>query len=107
MKKVMSVNLGGLVFPIDDEAYDALDAYIAALGRQFAGTEGAEEIIGDIEYRIAEIFQEKLKGGAESISMAHVEAVVAVMGAPRDLQADAGEPEAAGAAAEPAPSPEA
>jgi phage shock protein C len=97
MKKVMSVNLGGLVFPIDDEAYDKLDAYLSALQRQFEGTEGADEIIGDIEYRIAEIFQEKVKGGVESISTADVQDIVAVMGAPRDLQEEDPELQASGA----------
>ncbi len=99
MRKVMSVNLGGLVFPIDDEAYGKLDAYIGALQRQFEGTEGADEIIGDIEYRIAEIFQEKVKGGVESISTADVQDIVAVMGAPRELQEE--DPNLTGSASAP------
>jgi len=91
MKKVMSVNLGGLVFPIDDEAYEKLSLYIDALQRQFAGTEGSDEIIGDIEYRIAEIFQERVKGGVESIASRDVEDIVRIMGAPRDLHHEASE----------------
>ena len=69
MKKVMSVNIGGLVFQIDNEAYAKLDGYIGALEKQFQGTEGSDEIIGDIESRIAEIFQDKMKAGRESIRM--------------------------------------
>ena len=88
MKKVMSVNIGGLVFQIDNEAYAKLDGYIGALEKQFQGTEGSDEIIGDIESRIAEIFQDKMKAGRESIRMEDIDEIVQIMGAPKDLQQD-------------------
>ncbi len=91
MKKVMSVNIGGLVFQIDNEAYAKLDGYIGALEKQFQSTEGSEEIIGDIESRIAEIFQEKIKAGRESIRMEDIEEIVRIMGAPKDLRQEAEE----------------
>jgi phage shock protein PspC (stress-responsive transcriptional regulator) len=95
MKKVMSVNLGGLVFPIDNEAYSRLEGYIEALEKQFQHTEGREEIIADIESRIAEIFQEKVKSGRESIHSTDVEEIISIMGAPRDLMGEEPEPAAA------------
>ncbi|MFT4537053.1 MAG: phage shock protein C [Saprospiraceae bacterium] len=85
MKKVSSVELGGLVFQIDGEAFGRLEAYISALENQFQSTEGSEEIIGDIEYRIAEIFQEKIKKGQESIQAKDIDEVILIMGAPKDL----------------------
>lgn len=91
MKKVMSVNIGGLVFQIDNEAYTKLDGYIKALEKQFQGTEGSEEIIGDIESRIAEIFQEKMKAGRESIRTEDIDEIVLIMGAPKDLGMESSE----------------
>jgi len=91
MKKVMSVNIGGLVFQIDNEAYTKLDGYIKALEKQFQGTEGSEEIIGDIESRIAEIFQEKIKAGRESIRTEDIDEIVRIMGAPKDLGQESSE----------------
>ena len=89
MKKVISVNIGGLVFQIDDEAYRKLDAYITALRNQFADTEGGDEIIHDIEFRIAEIFTEKTKRSGQSAVMPEdIEEIVRIMGAPRDLQGE-------------------
>jgi phage shock protein PspC (stress-responsive transcriptional regulator) len=91
MKKVMSVNIGGLVFQIDNEAYTKLDGYIKALEKQFQGTEGSEEIIGDIESRIAEIFQDKMKAGRESIRTEDIDEIVRIMGAPKDLGQESAE----------------
>lgn len=88
MKKVMSVNIGGLVFQIDNEAYAKLDGYIGALEKQFQGTEGSDEIIGDIESRIAEIFQDKMKAGRESIRTEDIDEIIQIMGAPKDLEQD-------------------
>ncbi len=103
MKKVMSVNIGGLVFQIDNEAYAKLEGYIAALEKQFRGTEGSEEIISDIESRIAEIFQEKVKAGKESIGSVDIEEIIRIMGAPKDLEEE--KEASAQDAAERAPSP--
>lgn len=96
MKKVIRVNIGGLVFQIDNEAYDKLDSYISALRKQFEGTEGGEEIIHDIEFRIAEIFQEKTKReNREAILTEDIDEIIRVMGAPKDLEEEEESPSAA------------
>lgn len=103
MKKVMSVNIGGLVFQIDNEAYARLESYLGALEKQFQGTLGSEEIIGDIEARIAEIFQDKMKAGRESIRLDDVDEVVQIMGAPKDLEQDREDPVSTATVSEPEP----
>ena len=60
MKKTLTVNLGGTVYHIDDDAYRLLDDYLANLKHFFRKQEGAEEIVNDIEIRIAELFAEKV-----------------------------------------------
>ena len=59
MKKTLTVNLGGTVFHIDEDAYCLLDNYLSNLKIHFRKEAGADEIIDDIERRISELFTRK------------------------------------------------
>jgi phage shock protein PspC (stress-responsive transcriptional regulator) len=85
MKKTLTINLSGSVFHIDDDAYEKLHNYLNNINRHFGNDEDAKEIVADIEARIAEIFSEKIKGGGEVISLAHVEEVIVIMGTPEAI----------------------
>ena len=85
MKQVININFQGSVIPIEVSAYEILKNYIASLSNHFAAEEGKEEIINDIESRIAELFQERLKTGSTCITDADVEAVMNSIGRPEDL----------------------
>lgn len=85
MKKTLTVNLGGTVFHIDEDAYRLLDNYLCNLKLHFRKQEGAEEIVNDIENRISELFAEKLAAGSQVITIADVEEVIARMGKPEDF----------------------
>jgi phage shock protein PspC (stress-responsive transcriptional regulator) len=90
MKKVININFQGRVIPIEETAYDILQQYIDSLRKYFANEEGRDEIVNDIESRIAELFSERLKKGATCITDDDVNAVIASMGRPADFeQADA------------------
>ena len=67
MKKTLTVNLGGTVYHIDEDAYILLDNYLNNLRYHFRKDEGAEEIVRYIESRIAALFDEALRGGFPSI----------------------------------------
>jgi phage shock protein PspC (stress-responsive transcriptional regulator) len=95
MKKVININFQGRVIPIEETAYDILKQYIESLRRYFANEEGRDEIINDIESRIAELFSEVLKKGSTCITDVDVNAVIASMGRPEDFEADAAEAGAA------------
>lgn len=84
MKKTLTVNLGGTVFHIDEDAYRLLDNYLCNLRLHFRKQEGAEEIVNDIENRISELFAEKLSAGSQVITIADVEEVIARMGKPEE-----------------------
>ncbi|MDR0976678.1 MAG: PspC family transcriptional regulator, partial [Prevotellaceae bacterium] len=60
MKKTLTVNLGGVVYNIDEDAYRLLDNYLRNLKHYFAKQGDADEIVTDIEQRISELFAEKL-----------------------------------------------
>src|SRR5688572_28008819 len=90
MKKVININFQGRVIPIEEPTYEILKQYIESLRRYFANEEGRDEIINDIESRIAELFSERLRKGATCITDEDVEAVMASMGRPEDFDAETG-----------------
>jgi phage shock protein PspC (stress-responsive transcriptional regulator) len=90
MKKVININFQGRVVPIEETAFEQLKQYIESLRRYFANEEGRDEIINDIESRIAELFSERLKKGAVCITDDDVNAVIASMGRPEDFDDVAG-----------------
>ena len=85
MNKVININFQGRVIPIEEPAYEELKKYVESLRTYFANEEGKEEIINDIENRIAELFSEKLKAGQAFISGDHVAAIIASMGRPEQF----------------------
>ncbi|ASZ10386.1 PspC domain-containing protein [Chitinophaga pendula] len=85
MKKIININLASRLIPIEDSAYEILRQYLESLKRYFAREEGGDEIISDIEGRIAELFQDKLKKGAHCITDEDVVAVKASMGTPEQF----------------------
>lgn len=96
MKKTLTVNLGGTVFNIDDDAYRLLDNYLCNLKAHFSKEEGAEEIVDDIERRISELLAEKLAEGKQVITISDVEEVIARVGKPEEMdqEGQAGEADA-------------
>jgi len=85
MKKVININFQGRVIPIEETAYEILQQYIVSLRKYFANEEGRDEIINDIEGRIAELFSDRLKKGATCITDEDVNAVIASMGSHDDF----------------------
>ena len=85
MKKVININFQGRVIPIEEPAYENLKKYVESLRTYFSNEEGREEIVNDIENRIAELFNEKMKAGASFITEAHVEAIISSMGRPEQF----------------------
>lgn len=88
MNKTININLAGIFFHIDEDAYQKLQHYLTAVKASFAGTPGAEEINADIEARIAELFNENLKSDRQVVGMKEVEEVIAIMGQPEDYRVD-------------------
>jgi phage shock protein PspC (stress-responsive transcriptional regulator) len=90
MKQVININFQGQVVPIEVTAFDTLKVYTDSLRNYFANEEGRDEIINDIESRIAELFQERLKKGATCITDSDVEAIINSIGRPADFDEAAG-----------------
>jgi phage shock protein PspC (stress-responsive transcriptional regulator) len=87
MKKVININFQGRVIPIEETAFDLLKQYTESLRRYFSNEEGRDEIINDIEGRIAELFSDRIKKGAICITDDDVNSIIANMGRPEDFEA--------------------
>jgi phage shock protein PspC (stress-responsive transcriptional regulator) len=88
MNKTINVSLGKQFFYIDEEAYLALNNYLDAIKRYLINEEGRDEILADVEARIAELFTEKLQSEREVVQVNEVERVIGIMGKPSDYKVD-------------------
>ncbi len=101
MKKIININLSGRVIPIEDSAYESLQRYIESLRRYFANEEGRDEIINDIESRIAELMNDKVRRGAGAVTDADIEEIIASMGRVEDFEKTDAEEKAFSASGQP------
>jgi len=88
MNKTVNINLANRLFHIDEGAYLKLQRYLQSVKRSFANTPGSDEILADIEARIAELFYEKLENERQVITQKEVDEVIAIMGQPEDYIVD-------------------
>ncbi|MBF9237762.1 PspC domain-containing protein [Hymenobacter sp. BT683] len=88
MKKNISINLQGIIFHIEEDGYEVLSRYLAEVKAHFAHYRGHEDIVADIEGRIAEIFSARLSPTQQVIALEDVEAMTAKMGRVSDFAAD-------------------
>ncbi|MDG5492943.1 PspC domain-containing protein [Psychroserpens sp. SPM9] len=88
MNKTVNINLAGIFFHIDEDAYLKLQRYLEAIKRSFTDSQGRSEIISDIEARIAELFSERVQNERQVIGNKEVDEVITIMGQPEDYLVD-------------------
>lgn len=88
MNKTVNINLAGIFFHIDEDAYLKLQRYLDAIKRSFTDSQGRNEIIADIEARVAELFSERVQNDKQVVSTKEVDEVIAIMGQPEDYMVD-------------------
>jgi phage shock protein PspC (stress-responsive transcriptional regulator) len=93
MNKTVTAAIGGINFYLEESAYEKFRSYLDSIRRSLAGTEGREEILQDIEARIAELLREMIGHDGQVVTVKQVEAVIAAMGKPEDFAG--GEPSSA------------
>lgn len=84
MKPTVTINLAGVVYHIDNDAYETLNAYLKDIEAHLEDSDSKKEIMQDIEARIAELFSMHMK-------FSHIEVVNSTMVA--DIMAQLGSPE--------------
>jgi phage shock protein PspC (stress-responsive transcriptional regulator) len=87
MKKTISINISGILFHIEEDGYDSLRKYLDAINIHFSSYSDNQEIISDIENRIAEIFLSNLKNNKQVITAENVEKLIEKMGTIADFVA--------------------
>ena len=85
MKKTVTVNISGIVFHIDEDAYEKLNKYLLRIKSYFRKEEGGDEIISGIESRIAEMFQERRKDHPKAINIEDVNEAISQLGEPVEM----------------------
>lgn len=85
MKKNITINLFGQLYHIDEDAYELLQKYEANMRRYFSNKDGGEEIIDDIEHRIAELLTELQAQGNEAIDITQIELIIHRIGNPEEI----------------------
>jgi phage shock protein PspC (stress-responsive transcriptional regulator) len=96
MNKTININLAGIIFHLDEQAYENFKSYLMQVKDALLNQEGGSEIIADIEARIAEIFaMRKAETGKDVITVSDVDFVISTLGRPEDF-ADEDETETTG-----------
>jgi phage shock protein PspC (stress-responsive transcriptional regulator) len=85
MKKTLTINLGGQVFNIDEDAYYRLNEYLEKIKGHFSGEKEVDDIMNDIELRIAELLGDKINPGKQVIIIRDIEEIIKIMGEPHDF----------------------
>lgn len=84
MKKTISVNIKGLNFLIEEDAYEMLQSYLERLKNTLRNEDGSQEIIEDVELRIAELCSSKLSDSKTVIELIDIESILSALGNPED-----------------------
>ena len=91
MKKTIIININGIIFNIDEDAFDKLQVYLDELKRYFITIEEGKEIIEDIEARIAELMQPRISETRQSINLEDILEIIGLLGEPQDIAGTADE----------------
>lgn len=85
MKITVSINIGGIAFHIDEDAYAELKVYLRSLERHFAREESSAEIMADIEARMAELLKERISDFKQVVTLKDILDVEKILGTPEDI----------------------
>ena len=90
MKRNISVNIFGVLYHIDEDAYELLQQYNENMRRYYSKREGGEEIADDVEHRVAELLSELQSKGVLAITIDHVKEIIERIGDPQEMDDDNG-----------------
>jgi phage shock protein PspC (stress-responsive transcriptional regulator) len=97
MNKVITINLNGVAYQLEENGFEALRAYLDSASRRLGANPDKDEIMADIEQAIAEKFRAFLGANKTVVVTKEVEGVIGEMGPVEDAS---GSPQAEGGAAQ-------
>ena len=83
MNKTVNINIGGLFFHIDENAYSKLSNYLEAI-KLSLDEDSKEEVMNDIENRIAEILNTRMQVDKQVVNTLDIDHIITIMGQPED-----------------------
>jgi len=86
MNKTIDISLAGLLFHLEEQAYYKLKKYLKAVRRSIGQTEDIEEVMHEIEARVAELLMQKIQSPQQVINEKHIDEIITVMGQPEDFE---------------------
>jgi phage shock protein PspC (stress-responsive transcriptional regulator) len=86
MKKTIRIHISGYIFNIEEDAYTALEDWLKKISTQYSNEEGGDEIVNDIEMRVAELFEEEVGTDSGVISTNTVNKIINIMGMPEEIE---------------------
>ncbi|GAB3013974.1 hypothetical protein GCM10027051_16590 [Niabella terrae] len=93
MKKIINITLAGRSISIEDNAYEKVQSYLESLRQYFNAEEGRDEIVADIEARLADLMHEKTRKNAGHVTEADVEEIIATLGRPEQFESEGSQQE--------------
>ncbi len=91
MKKTINININGISFILDEDAYKLLNDYLKSINEHFKNRSGSDEIISDIEARIAELFQQMLSETKQVLNIEDIRKVQDRLGQTSDFDSESEE----------------
>ena len=88
MNKTIDISLAGILFHLEENAYYKLKKYLKAVRRSIGQTDDIDEVMHEIEARIAELLMQKQPNPQYVINEKHIDEVIAVLGQPEDFEED-------------------
>ncbi|MES2568394.1 MAG: PspC domain-containing protein [Bacteroidota bacterium] len=88
MNKTVTINISGIIFHIEEDAFNKLSKYLSTISGYFSKADGGNEIMSDIESRIAEMLQSRTSAVKQVVLMSDVDFVMDSMGKPEEFAGD-------------------
>ncbi len=88
MNKIKRCSISGIAFTFEEAAYNRLAEYIDSLKRAYKGSSECDEIIADIEARVAELILSAQSSAEQVVCLPLVENIIAQLGTAEDISGE-------------------
>ena len=88
MNKTIDVSLAGMLFHLDEPAYRKLKNYLEHISKSLSPNDDKDEIMNEIEARIAELFSEKISHPQQVINLSQIDEIIEIIGKPEDFSSN-------------------
>ncbi len=88
MNKTIDISLAGLLFHLEESAYYKLKNYLQHVRNSLNTEEDIDEIMNEVEARIAELLMQKQKQPNEVVNEKQIDEIIEIIGKPEEFEED-------------------